>query len=99
MKRFVSPQHIDGLIHEPARLGIMSVLADGKSKAFLELRSLLNLTDGNLSAHAWALKKAGYIRIRKSFAGKKPKTDLRLTGRGGRALQKYLRNLRALTRA
>lgn len=90
MRSFVAPHRIDGLIHERVRLGIMSVLAGGRSAAFTRIKSLLKVTDGNLSAHAWALEKAGYIRISKSFVGRKPRTELRLTARGARALKSYL---------
>jgi DNA-binding MarR family transcriptional regulator len=81
------------------RLGIVSALAVHESLAFTELRALLQLTDGNLSVHARKLEEAGYVACRKSFEGRVPRTDYRLTAAGRRALERYLDHMEALIRA
>jgi DNA-binding MarR family transcriptional regulator len=89
----------DRLIHERARLGIVSALAVNESLTFNELKKLLNTTDGNVSVHARKLEEAGYITCTKSFEGRMPKTEYRLTPAGRRALDKYLNHMEALIRA
>lgn len=90
---------LDQLIHERVRLGIVSALAVHDSLAFTELRTLLHATDGNLSVHARKLEEAGYVTCRKSFDGRVPRTDYRLTAAGRRALERYLDHMEALIRA
>jgi DNA-binding MarR family transcriptional regulator len=90
---------LDRLIHERTRLGIVSALAVNPSLTFNELKPLLRVTDGNLSVHARKLEDAGYISCTKSFAGRLPKTQYRLTTLGRRALEKYLNHMEALIRA
>jgi DNA-binding MarR family transcriptional regulator len=90
---------LDRLIHERTRLGIVSALAVNPSLAFGELKVLLRVTDGNLSVHARKLEDAGYILCTKSFAGRLPKTEFRLTAAGRRALERYLNHMEALIRA
>lgn len=92
----VHPDHIDPVIHERARLAIVSALAVAPEMSFNELKNTLSLTDGNLSAHARTLEDAGYIRIRKSFEGRRPHTTMRLTRRGRTAFRKYLDTLRRI---
>jgi len=87
---------LDRLIHERMRLGIVSALAANQSLAFNELKKLLKTTDGNLSVHARKLEDAGYIAGSKSFDGRTPKTEYRLTEIGRRALEKYLDHMEAL---
>ena len=94
-----SPLELDRLIHERVRLGIVSALAVNGSMSFTDLKTLLNATDGNLSAHARRLEEAGYVLCRKSFEGRIPRTDYELTGRGRRELQGYLDHMEALIRA
>jgi DNA-binding MarR family transcriptional regulator len=91
--------NLDRLIHERTRLAIVSALAVNDSLAFSELKELLRVTDGNLSVHARKLEDAGYIGCTKSFAGRVPKTEYRLTPGGRRALEKYLDHMEALIRA
>jgi DNA-binding MarR family transcriptional regulator len=81
------------------RLGIVSALAANESLTFNELKKLLETTDGNISVHARKLEDAGYIASHKSFEGRIPKTEYRLTGIGRRALEKYLEHMEALIRA
>ncbi|MGD0436655.1 MAG: transcriptional regulator [Bryobacteraceae bacterium] len=87
---------LDRLIHERMRLGIVSALAANQSLAFNELKKLLKTTDGNLSVHARKLEDANYIAGNKSFDGRIPKTEYRLTETGRRALEKYLDHMEAL---
>jgi DNA-binding MarR family transcriptional regulator len=87
---------LDRLIHERMRLGIVSALAANRSLTFGELKDLLNTTDGNLSVHARKLEDAGYIACGKSFEGRMPKTEYRLTAAGRKALEKYLNHMEAL---
>jgi DNA-binding MarR family transcriptional regulator len=90
---------LDRLIHERVRLGIVSALAVNDSVSFSDLKALLKTTDGNLSVHARKLEDADYIACTKSFAGRVPKTEYRLTATGRRALERYLDHMEALIRA
>jgi len=94
----VSPD-LDRLIHERIRLGIVSALAVNRSLTFNELKALLKTTDGNLSVHARRLEEADYIVCSKSFDGRLPKTEFRLTAAGRKALERYLNHMEALIRA
>jgi DNA-binding MarR family transcriptional regulator len=69
------------------------------SLTFNELKQLLGATDGNVSVHARKLEDAGYVACTKSFSGRVPKTEYRLTAAGRRALEKYLSHMEALIRA
>jgi DNA-binding MarR family transcriptional regulator len=90
---------LDRLIHERLRLGMVSALWVNESLTFNELKQLLNTTDGNLSVHARKLEEAGYVACAKSFAGRIPRTDYRLTAAGRRAVKRYLDRMEALIRA
>jgi DNA-binding MarR family transcriptional regulator len=90
---------LDRLIHERMRLGIVSALAANHAVTFNELKKLLKTTDGNLSVHARKLEEANYIACTKSFEGRMPKTEYRLTEGGRRALEKYLNHMEALIQA
>ena len=89
----------DRLIHERMRLGIVSALAVNECLSFPELRKLLDATDGNVSIHARKLEDAGYISCTKTFDGRVPRTEYRLTKEGRRAFEKYLSHMEALIRA
>jgi len=89
---------LDRLIHERARLGIISALAVNDSLSFNDLKRLLQTTDGNLSVHARKLEEAGYISCRKFFEGRIPRTEYRLSAPGRRALEEYLRNMEEVIR-
>jgi len=91
--------NLDRLIHERTRLAIISALAVNTSLTFTELKELLGASDGNLSVHARKLEDAGYIACTKSFSGRVPKTEYRLTANGRRALEKYLNHMEALIQA
>ncbi len=90
---------LDRLIHERVRLGIVSALAVNRSLSFNELKSMLGLTDGNLSVHARKLEDAGYLACTKSFEGRTPRTEFELTREGRRALEAYLAHMEALIHA
>ena len=90
---------LDRLIHERMRLGIVSALAVNDTLTFNDLKRLMNTTDGNLSVHARKLEDAAYITCTKSFEGRVPRTEYRLTVSGRRALERYLDHMEALIRA
>jgi DNA-binding transcriptional ArsR family regulator len=90
---------LDRLIHDRLRLGILSALAVNESLSFNELKKLLDTTDGNLSVHARKLEDAGYTTCAKSFDGRVPHTDYRITAAGRRSLERYLDHMEALIRA
>ena len=81
------------------RLGIVSALAAGGEMSFSDLKDALNATDGNLSVHARKLEEAGYVACEKTFAGRTPRTDYKLTASGRRALEKYLDHMSAIISA
>src|SRR5882672_1485417 len=89
---------LDRLIHERIRLGILSALAVNESLAFNDLKRLMKTTDGNLSVHARKLEEAHYVQCLKSFDGRLPRTQYRLTDTGRRALERYLDHMEALIR-
>lgn len=84
---------IDKLIHEPARLMIISLLYVVESADFVFVRSQTDLTDGNLSSHLSKLEEAGYIKVEKRFKGKKPQTLLSLTDNGRKAFEEYRKKM------
>jgi len=90
---------LDPLVHERVRLGIASALAVNESLSFSDLKKLLNTTDGNLSVHARKLEEAGYITCTKSFDGRIPRTEYRLTASGRHALERYLNEMETLIHA
>lgn len=90
---------LDRLIHERLRLGIVSALAVNAQLTFNELKRLLRTTDGNLSVHARKLEEAGYIDCDKTFDGRMPRTEYRLTAAGRRAFDKYLAHMDAIIKA
>jgi len=93
------PEELDRLIHERLRLGIVSALAVNDQLSFNDLKKLMKTTDGNLSVHARKLEDAEYISCTKSFEGRVPRTEYRLTAGGRRALERYLDHMEALIHA
>ena len=87
---------LDPVIHERARLGIISALAVNESLSFNDLKKLLEISDGNLSVHARKLEDAGYVRCTKSFVGRQPRTEFSLTAAGRRALEGYLEQMESV---
>ena len=94
-----TPLEFDRLIHERLRLGVVSALAVNERLTFTDLKNLLQTTDGNLSVHARKLEDAHYISCDKTFEGRVPRTEYRLTAAGRRALEKYLSHMEALIKA
>ena len=92
-------KELDRLIHERIRLGIVSALAVSRALSFNELKKMLRTTDGNLSVHARKLEEAGYVVCKKSFQGRVPKTEYRLSPVGREALERYLSHMEALIQA
>ena len=90
---------LDKVIHERMRLGIISALAANEKLSFSDLKSLLNTTDGNISVHARKLEDAGYLAMKKSFSGRTPLTEYKITKEGRKALEKYLDHMEALIQA
>lgn len=80
---------LDRLIHEPARLLIVTILSTVESADFLFLQRETDLTKGNLSAHLSKLENAGYVKIDKTFKGKLPLTVCKLTESGQEAFDGY----------
>ncbi len=80
---------VDRLIHEPARLMIITILSAVKSADFLFLQRETGLTKGNLSSHLSKLEAAGYIKIQKTYRGKIPLTVCSLSNTGRKAFQEY----------
>jgi DNA-binding MarR family transcriptional regulator len=89
----------DRLIYERVRLGIMSALAMNEQLTFNELKSLFDVSDGNLSAHARKLEEAGYVDCTKSFEARRPKSVYRITQIGRKALLRYLEHIEAVIKA
>ena len=90
---------LDPVIHERVRLGIISALAVNEELSFNDLKKLLEITDGNLSVHARKLEDAGYVRCSKSFVGRQPRTEYKLTAPGRRALERYLEQMESVIRS
>jgi len=87
---------IDETIHQRTRLSIMATLAGIECLDFNDLKAQLALTDGNLSTHLAALERAAYVRITKSFRGKKPRTTVAQTAKGRKALTNYVNLLQGI---
>ena len=81
---------IDDVIHGRLRLGVMAYLANAEVADFSELKSVLEVTQGNLSVQLRKLEEAGYVDIEKGFLGRKPRTQVRLTATGRAAFAQYL---------
>lgn len=90
---------IDDVIHGRLRLGVMAYLSTVSPAPFAELKAKVNATDGNLSTHLSKLEEAGYVRIEKTFQGKKPLTLAHLTRSGRKAWIDYLNRLQSLISA
>ena len=82
-------KEIDLEIHEPARLGIMTLLSSSAWTDFASLCLVLKLTRGNLSSHLARLERCGYIQVKKSIVGRVPHSGYRLTQSGRKALGDY----------
>ena len=88
--------NLDPVIHTPIRLAVLSVLATVQSADFAYLKESVKATDGNLSTHLSKLEAAGYIRIKKTFEGKKPRTLCSMTEQGRTRFIQYIDNLQKI---
>lgn len=93
------PQRLDRVVHDRTRLAILAALAGSETLSFTELKATTGTTDGNLSVHARRLEDAGYVLCEKTFAGRTPRTEYRLSAAGRRAFEKYLDHMDALIKA
>ncbi len=84
---------VDRLVHEPARLAILTVLAAAEEVQFTFLEQVLGLTRGNLSSHVSKLEDAGYLTVSKAFEERTPVTRYQITTKGRRALEAYRRQM------
>ena len=98
-KTRLSALALDTVIHERVRLGIISALAVNDKLSFNDLKKLLGITDGNLSVHARKLEVAGYVKCTKSFVGRQPRTEFKLTASGRRAFEAYLEQMESVIRS
>mgnify|MGYP000632327299 FL=1 len=89
---------LDKILHQKARLGIMSILMVSQEAEFTDLKEKLKLTDGNLSTHLSLLEKEKFVKIRKKFVKKKPKTICQITEIGRSAFEEYLKYLEEIIR-
>jgi DNA-binding MarR family transcriptional regulator len=95
------PEHneellLDRLVHEPARLAIMTVLSSVKAADFVFLQRTTGLTKGNLSSHLTKLEEAGLVEIEKRFVMRKPNTNVSLTAEGRRRVTRHWEQLERL---
>jgi DNA-binding MarR family transcriptional regulator len=90
------PFELDRLIHEPARLVLVSNLYVVEEADFVYLSRRTGLTDGNISSHMARLEKAGYVSIDKTIVGKRPRTTYALTAEGRSAYERYRQQVRGL---
>ena len=89
------PRHkLNELIHSPVRFSVMAALAGAESLDFKDLRDTIQVSDSVLSKHLAVLERAGYVNIKKSFAGKMPRTSASLTPDGRKAWTGHLQTLR-----
>ena len=91
--------NLDKIIHERQRLGMISALAANEKLSFNELKNLLGSNDGSISAHARKLEEAGYLTQEKSFQGRMPLTEYKITDTGRQALGRYLDHMETLIKA
>ena len=92
MRKF---ETLDPIVHAPVRLAILTVLISVKSADFTYLKEVTETTDGNLGTHLQKLEDVGYVKVQKSFVGKKPKTTLSITKSGRKAYEKYVNDIGA----
>ncbi len=84
----------DPLLHQNVRSKLISLLIANEELPFRALKEYLKVTDGNLSSHLNKLESAGYVKIVKSFEGKRPKTTICITDKGSKAFKKYIQELK-----
>lgn len=87
---------LDRVLHEPARLSLVACLSIVEEADFVFLQSQTGMSGGNLSSHVKKLEGAGYISIRKEFRDSKPRTSMKLTAKGRKAFNSYLKSMKAM---
>lgn len=87
---------LDDVVHQRVRLGVLAVLTEADAADFTYLRDQLDLTDGNLSRHLQVLQQAGLVEVEKTFEGRRPRTWIRATRKGRKALTDHLATLQTL---
>ncbi len=87
---------LDDVVHQRVRLGILAIASEARRVEFGFLRASLELTAGNLSKHVTVLENAGLIEVEKGYAGRRPRTWIRLTPAGRRALRDEIQQLKRL---
>ena len=87
---------LDRMVHEPARLAILTVLSAAEEVEFLFLLKVTGLSKGNLSVQTQKLEAAGFVKTRKAFRGRVPVTSFKLTAEGKKALAAYRAQMRSL---
>ena len=87
---------LDETIHQRTRLAIMATLTGVESLDFNELKAQLGLTDGNLSVHLSNLERPGYVKVAKSFVGRRPRTTIEITAKGRKAMENYVNLLQGI---
>ena len=87
---------IDEVIHGRMRLGVMAYLVGAGTADFTTLKERLQASDGNLSVQLRKLEEAGYVAIRKTFHGRKPRTEVSMTAAGRKAFARYLESMAGL---
>jgi DNA-binding MarR family transcriptional regulator len=92
------PDQFDPLLLSQVRLGVISLLMTRRELTFSDLKSLLDLTQGNLGTHLGKLEDAGYVSVRKEFVERKPRTTVRITSRGRKAFLRHVRILEEIAR-
>ena len=90
---------INKAFESKARLGIMSVLMVNETMDFVALKSLLELTDGNLASHTRSLEELGYIESSKQFLGRKPNTTFAMTQKGREAFKAHISALESFLKS
>jgi len=84
---------LDSVIHSKVRLAVMSILVSVKNASFTYLKTAIGATDGNLSISLSKLEEAGYIKVKKSFKGRKPLTTCTVTAKGRDAFSRHVKAL------
>jgi DNA-binding PadR family transcriptional regulator len=91
--------HLNPVFENRVRLGIMSVLVVGEGRDFTALKSLLDVTDGNLASHLRVLEEHRYVKVSKEFVNRKPQTSYAITETGRKAFREHLERLEKLIRS
>ena len=96
MKQLIQIHQLNKAFENRVRLGIMSSLVVNEQLDFNQLKELLEVTDGNLASHLKSLEELKYIKMEKSFIGRKPNTRYQISAIGRKAFQEHINALEAL---